>query len=438
MTVSRGHSPMTRRTALGAIAIGAVGVTAAACSTGNSGDTASDAAASKSAEPSAGITFSPALDANANPSPTAQFSVKVSKGQLNPDVKLTNARGTVVTGALSEDRTTYTIGEPLGYGNTYTWSGTAIGDDRKTVPIQGTFTTLTPQEQANVVVNIADGQEVGIAAPLILKFDSTVTDKKAVEKALTVTTTPETEGSWAWLPEDNGSRAHWRSKEYFAPGTKVSMVAKLYGLDHGDGVYGAADVTSDFVIGRAQIVKADATSFKIDVMQGSNVLMTLPCSYGSGDLDRNVTRSGIHVVSEKHEDFYMSNPAAGYFNVRERFAVRISNNGEFIHANPETTGVQGSSNVTNGCINLSLDNAQQYFNVAIYGDPVEVTNTRIPLSEADGDIYDWTFSWDDWKSMSALKGEVSSSTAPATPSNAPQLSGIPSTSQTPARQGPTG
>lgn len=114
------------------------------------------------------------------------------------------------------------------------------------------------------------------------------------------------------------------------------------------------------------------------VTRDGGTLMTLPCSYGEqGDVDRNVTRSGIHVVSEKHEDFYMSNPAAGYFNVHERFAVRISNNGEFIHANPETVGVQGSSNVTNGCINLSLENAQQYFGTAIYGDPVEVTGTRI-------------------------------------------------------------
>ena len=71
------------------------------------------------------------------------------------------------------------------------------------------------------------------------------------------------------------------------------------------------------------------------------VIMDFPCSYGEGDLPRNVTRSGIHVVTEKYEDFYMSNPAAGYSNVHERFAVRISNNGEFIHANPDSIGRAG-------------------------------------------------------------------------------------------------
>jgi hypothetical protein len=92
-------------------------------------------------------------------------------------------------------------------------------------------------------------------------------------------------------------------------------------------------------------------------------------------------------------------------------------------------GVQGSSNVTNGCINLSIGDAEQYFNTALYGDPVEVTNTRIPLSEADGDIYDWIYDWQTWKSMSALAGEPEVKSAPATPTDAPDVSGIPPTPQ---------
>jgi lipoprotein-anchoring transpeptidase ErfK/SrfK len=427
MTDPRDRLLLTRRSALTALAVGVAGVTAAACSTdGKSGTSASEEKGPS--EPLAEVTYSPALDTT-DASPITEISVKVKDGVLNPDVKLTNANGRVVTGTLSQDRKTFTVTEPLGYGGQYTWSGSATGDDRQAIPVAGTFATVTPENKIGVVLNIADGQEVGIAAPLIIKFDEVVTDKKAVEEALKVTTVPETEGSWGWLGEDGGSRVHWRTKDYYQPGTKVSMVGKLYGLDHGDGYYGEADVTSDFVIGRNQVVLADADSHQIVVQNDGNTLMTLPCSYGEGDLDRNVTRSGIHVVSEKHEDFYMSNPAAGYFNVRERFAVRISNNGEFIHANPDTVGVQGSSNVTNGCINLSLDNAEQYFGTAMYGDPVEVTNTRIPLSEADGDIYDWIYDWQTWQSMSALAGDPEVKNAPATPTDAPDVSGIPPTPQ---------
>lgn len=411
--VNRQFQP-NRRTVLVAAAFGAAGLVAAACGTG------SDNKDSGPKKPKVSLTYSPDLASPVAPNPTVEFSVKANKGTLNPDVKLLNPQGNEVAGTLSEDRTTYMITEPLGYGATYTWQGTAVGSDQMVVRVHGTFTTLSPAAQANVVINVADGQEVGIAASLILKFDSTVEDKAAVEKVLKVTTTPETEGSWAWLGEDNGSRVHWRPREYWQPGTKIHLDAKLYGLQMGEGLYGAADMTSDFAIGRSQIVKAEASSHQIVVIRDGSTLMTLPCSYGEGDLDRNVTRSGIHVVTEKYEDFAMTNPAAGYFNVRERWAVRISNNGEFIHANPQTVGVQGSSNVTNGCINLSLENAQQYFQTAMYGDPVEVTGTRINLSEADGDIFDWIFDWDQWTGMSAITGQARDITVPATPSGAPR------------------
>lgn len=196
----------------------------------------------------------------------------------------------------------------------------------------------------------------------------------------------------------------------------------------------------DFSVGRRQVVYADAQSHRIRVTTDEGTILDLPCSYGEADLPRNVTRSGIHVVTEKYQDFWMSNPAAGYTNVHERFAVRISNNGEFIHANPNTTGQQGNTNVTNGCINLSLGDAESYFRTAMYGDPVEVTGTSIELSYADGDLWDWVVDWPTWQSMSALPSNpkertVTSSpttttssiptTVPLTPSGAPTLSGTP-------------
>jgi lipoprotein-anchoring transpeptidase ErfK/SrfK len=355
--------------------------------------------------PVAKVTADPAADST-DINPTAPISVRVEDGVLR-DVALTNANGKVVAGLLSPDSTTFTITEPLGYGATYTWSGTAIGMDNKPVPVNGSFTTVEPESTTSARVQIADGQIVGIAAPIILQFDDHVADKAAVERALTVTTNPPTVGSWAWLPDDNGSRVHWRPQNYWTPGTTVHVDAKLYGIDFGEGAYGDSDLTSDFAIGRSQIVKAEAPSHRMQVVQDGQVIFDFPVSYGEGNEARNVTRSGIHVVSEKHEDFLMSNPPY-YENVRERWAVRISNNGEFIHANPETTGVQGSSNVTNGCINLSNGDAAAYYPTAMYGDPVEVTGTRIDLSAADGDIYDWTIDWPTWQSMSALDGSPAS------------------------------
>ncbi|TFV54785.1 L,D-transpeptidase [Mycobacterium sp. PS03-16] len=422
MSAAENLPPINRRRALTALAVGFVAPGAlAACSNATSG------APSPAESPaSASLTFEPATSA-AGVAPTAPVRVEVSDGWLQK-IALINPDGKPVAGALNRERTAFTTSEPLGYGVTYTWSGSAVGADGKAVPVQGEFTTLDPAVQVNGRYQLADGQTVGVAAPIILQFDASVdeADRATVEKALTVTTNPPTEGSWAWLPDEAaGSRLHWRSREYFAPGTTVRVDAKLYGVKFGADAYGAADSSLDFSIGRRQVVKAEASSHRIQVIdQAGAVIMDFPCSYGEGDLNRNVTRSGIHVVTEKYEDFYMTNPAAGYANVRERFAVRISNNGEFIHANPASLGSQGNSNVTNGCINLSESDAQQYFNTAMYGDPVEVTGTRIQLSYADGDIWDWAVPWEEWKAMSALNGDEPPSgvpsTAPVTPSNAPQ------------------
>ncbi|CAM2983986.1 Ig-like domain-containing protein [Prescottella defluvii] len=351
------------------------------------------------ADPVVEVIQTPAAGAT-NVNPVEPISIRADGGTLQ-GVTLTSATGTVVQGTPSPDGRSYTVTEPLGYGGTYTWAGTATGPDGKSVPVAGSFTTVDPDTTTSVRTNIGDGQVVGIGAPIILQFDGPIADKAAVEKSLKVTTNPPTPGAWAWLPDDRGARAHWRPENYWAPGTTVNVVADLYGVDFGGGAYGASDVSLNFTIGRSQIVKANAPSHRMQVVRDGVTVMDIPVSYGEGNEDRNVTRSGVHVVTEKHEDFLMSNPPY-YENVRERWAVRISNNGEFIHANPATVGVQGASNVTNGCINLSLSDAEEYFGIAMYGDPVEVTGTRIDLSAADGDVYDWAIDWPTWLSMSAL------------------------------------
>ena len=85
----------------------------------------------------------------------------------------------------------------------------------------------------------------------------------------------------------------------------------------------------------------------------------------------------------KNPLYLMSNPAYGYVNFPSHWSVQISNNGEFIHANPETT-------------------AKGYFDTLCV-DPVEVSGSGMAMSAADGDIYDWTVPWGKWTAMSALQ-----------------------------------
>ena len=429
MSPSSAPPPINRRAALATLGLGvfAPGLVAA-CS-----GTATKQAEKEKQAPAPRLKFQPA-DASENVVPITPVSVEVGDGWFQ-HVALTNSSGKVVAGAFNQDRTVYTTTEPLGYDATYTWGGSAVGHDGKAIQVAGKFTTVSPSKKIGGSFQLADGQTVGVAAPIIIQFDAPISDKAAVEKALSVTTTPPVEGSWAWLPDEaQGARVHWRTREYYPAGTTVNVDAKLYGLPFGDGAFGADDISLHIQIGRRQVVKAEVSSHRIQVVTDAGVIMDFPCSYGEADKARNVTRNGIHVVSEKYSDFYMSNPAAGYNHIHERWAVRISNNGEFIHANPASSGAQGNTNVTNGCINLSTADAEQYYSTAIYGDPVEVTGSTIQLSYSDGDIWDWAVDWDTWVAMSALPPPTAHPpstqipvTAPVTPTDAPTLSGTPTT-----------
>jgi lipoprotein-anchoring transpeptidase ErfK/SrfK len=351
---------------------------------------ATQAAATVTAQPGNGTS---------DASPKGPITMSVADGTI-ASVQLSNPDGKPVKGDLSADKRTWTASEALGYGKAYTWSGTATGANGQQVPITGSFTTVKPRRQESGTLNVGDDKTYGIAMPIALTFDNKVTDKTAVEKALKVETSVPTEGSWAWLDDRT---VHWRPKEYWKPDTKVTVTAGLYGTSFGNGVYGKADVSSKFTIGREQTITADTKTHRLIIKRGGQVINDFPASYGlDSDPGRN-TKSGIHVVMEKYEIKKMTNQKYHYEDVPVPWAVRISNNGEFIHGYAGSISAQGNRNVSHGCANLSPANAKIYYDMAMMGDPVEVTGTSQQLSAADGDYYDWAISWDQWTAKSAAK-----------------------------------
>ncbi|MHC1561978.1 L,D-transpeptidase [Actinomycetospora sp. C-140] len=388
------------RVALAALS-GLLLVLLAAC--GSGGPAAPGAAPGPSttpAPPPVNVAVQPAANAT-DVAPRAPVGATTTDGTFT-DVTLTASSGGPVAGTLSPDRKHWAPNGPLAYGTTYTWGGTATAPGGRTSPVTGSFTTVGPEQTVRATINPGDDREVGVAAPITIQFAAPVADKAAAERALHVRTSVPTEGSWAWLPDqDGGSRVHWRPKDYWRAGTQVDVRADLLGVDLGGGAYGREDLTTSFRIGRSQIVRADVNSFRMVVIRDGQQVMDVPASYGLDSDPNRTTRSGIHVVTEKFDNKRMVSAQYGY-DLIEHWAVRMSNNGEFIHANPASSGAQGSSNVTHGCVNLSTPDAIAYYDSAIYGDPVEVTGSGVDLSPSDGDIYDWAIPWDQWQGMSAL------------------------------------
>jgi lipoprotein-anchoring transpeptidase ErfK/SrfK len=401
------HTSVLRRVLAGAVALGTVAALAVGCATASARTPQDSAqAGTQQAAPAAIIpvvSVQP-TGGTADFGPAEPVGASTTAGVLR-DVALTSSKGTAVAGALSTDGRQWTATEPLGYGTDYTWSGSAVAPDGSVTPLAGSFSTVRPARTARASTNIGDGAVVGVAAPIEIRFDRDLSDeaKAEVERTLEVTTSVPVEGAWAWLPDGpDGSRVHYRTKEYWPANTQVSVTAKIYGHDLGPAGFGKADIASTFTVGRSQIVKADEDSHHLVVIRDGQQVMDLPASYGMESDPNRVTRSGVHIVMAKSEKVLMSNPAYGYEDVPEYWAVRISNNGEFIHANPASTSAQGRRNISHGCINLSTANAKAYFATALYGDPVEVTGSSVPLSARDGDVYDWTIPWDQWKAMSKL------------------------------------
>lgn len=366
--------------------------------------------------PVATVSATPALGST-DVSPVAPIAISVAQGTISSLTFTNAAEGVAVEGALAADHTSWTLTQPLGYGKTYAVAGTAVGTDGKSVPITGTYSTLRTIEPITTSISPGSGAVVGVGAPVIVRFGLNPKDKALIEKHVIITTTPKVDGSWAWVTHDGDSypSLDFRPKDFWPAGTKVHVESDIYGLNFSGGYYGGDNAVSDFTIGRNQVTYADAQTHMVTVKRDGTTVATYPASLGMGDnpnsaygLNKNfVTRSGTYIVMDKQQKILMSNPKPGggwyYHNVPEYWAVRISNDGEFLHYNDGTTSHQlGHVNITHGCVNLGEADAKAYFEMAIYGDPVVVTGTSVALGPSDGDIYDWAIPWETWSKMSAL------------------------------------
>jgi lipoprotein-anchoring transpeptidase ErfK/SrfK len=283
-------------------------------------------------------------------------------------------------------------------------TATAANEDDDETTSTSTFTTVTPTAVSTPSIGPLDGTTVGVGMPIRVYFDDAVADRATVESHLVVTTSTPTDGVWNWVSD---SEVHFRPSTYWPANSQVTLDANLFGVDFGAGVWGEKDRTVSFTVGTKHVSVADAAAHTLTVSDGDRVVQTFPMSAGS---DTNPTHNGAHVVLEKFADITMDSStfglavdAPGGYRTDVQYATRISNNGEFVHAAPWSVGSQGSANVSHGCINLSTDRAQWFYEFSQPGDVVEVVNSvGGPLTRADGDIYDWAISWDDWKAGSAL------------------------------------
>ncbi|GDY30456.1 L,D-transpeptidase [Gandjariella thermophila] len=387
----------------GVVALALLALVLAGCSGGAEGAPGNrPGATSTPAPPEVTVSITPTAGEQANPK--TPIVVKAAKGTLQA-VSVTNtARHTQVKGSLSADKTTWTSSEALGYASDYQVEADGVDAAGRTVHQSQTVHTVKPAAQAFASVIPAPNQtDVGVGQVLVVQFDRDITDKAAAEKALQVTSSPAQEGSWYWISK---RIVHYRPKQYWQPGTTITLNANIYGVNLGGGVYGQSDRTITYKVHDSWIAKADGNTEQMQIFHNGQLVNTMPISMGK---DATPTHVGPHVVSEKHDQYVMDSCTygvcqgqPGWYRSTELWAVRISNDGEFVHENPASVNAQGNSNVSHGCINLNDANAHWFFDHFGMGDVVEVTNSGgppLPVWDAYGD---WELPWDQWQKGSAL------------------------------------
>ena len=341
------------------------------------------------------LTITPG-DKAADVVPGGPVTIAAVDGKVT-QVTLVNEDGEPVPGQLSPDGTTWQTTEPLGFGRTYTATATGAGTDGKPATVTSVFSTVTPRVKADVSMNPLDGQTVGVGQPLAFYFDVNIENKAAVEQAIQISTTPHVEGAFYWFDD---SEVHWRPKEYWPAGTKITVNAAIYGKDFGNGVFGNDSRLANVTVGDAVVATADGATHQMTVTINGAVARTIPISMGKPGHE---TPSGTYVIMSEHTNYTMDSSTYGVptdaaegYRTTVAVASRMSNSGIFFHSAPWSVGDQGHRNVSHGCLNMTTENARWLQEISQKGDVFIVQNSGGPVLESWDGLGDWQIPWDQW------------------------------------------
>ncbi|WP_280396394.1 L,D-transpeptidase [Nocardia brasiliensis] len=225
------------------------------------------------------------------------------------------------------------------------WSGTA------TAGMAGTA-TANPIE----LIGPSDGQVVGVAHPVTIRFAQPVADRAAAERTVDIRATDPLPGTFAWTTD---REVVWTPTGYLPASARISVGVGQARTEFRTnvGVYGDADMS--------------AHTFTLTVGGESR---TMPASMGKPGFE---TPSGRFPVLEKARSVVFDSRTIGIplsspegYVINGEFAERLTWGGVYIHSAPWSVEQQGNSNVSHGCINLAPDDAAWVYYTISIGDPV--------------------------------------------------------------------
>jgi len=309
-------------------------------------------------------------------------SVTVTHGKIQ-NVSVTSGH-VHAAGTLQGETAWHTVW-PLHASTRYTVTVTATGTDGKTTTATSTFKTQRPAGTFTAST-ILGNQTYGVGIPIMINFSQAVDPRfrAGIEKAINIRSSKPVVGAWYW---DGGQTLDFRTRNYWPQYTKVSFNAHFNGAQIAPGVFGAANLSQAFSIGKSLIGVTSTRTHQTRIYWGHKLYQKWPDSSGMPGDD---TANGTYLTIEKANPTLMSGP--GYKNVPVFWSVRFTWSGNYYHSAPWSLGEQGFTNVSHGCVNLSPQHAQWYYERAYPGDPITVTGSPVAGKWDDG-YTEWFLSW---------------------------------------------
>ncbi|MFC9626025.1 Ig-like domain-containing protein [Streptomyces sp. NPDC056930] len=352
------------------------------------------------------ITISPKNGAT-NASINNDAKVTVAKGTLS-QVTMTTSAGAAVKGTLAADGKSWKPDVQLERSTTYKINAAAKDSKGREAHENSSFTTVSPANSFIGNFTPEDGSTVGVGMPVSINFNKPITDKKAVQDGITVTSSSGQEVVGHWF---NPQRLDLRPEQYWQGGSTVTLKLALDGVEGADGVFGVQQKTVTFKVGRNQVSTVDANTKTMTVTRDGKTVKTIPISSGSPD---NPTYNGQMVISEKFKETRMNGATVGFtdsdgkgeYDIKDvPHAMRLSTSGTFIHGNYwGARSIFGSANTSHGCVGLAdvkgANDANQpaawFYNNSLVGDVVIVKNSPDRTITPDNGLNGWNMSWAQW------------------------------------------
>ena len=329
--------------------------------------------------------------------PSSHITVTAVQGRVT---KVTvKTAGDAVAGTLSASGKSWRSSWTLNADQSYTVTAAGTDGSGQPVTTTSTFRTLTPTQVFHTEIYEGSDQTYGVGMPIMLIFSQPITNRAAVERSLQITTSKPVIGAWYW---DDSEHLDFRPRDYWPANTTVSFDGHLDGVEGTKGVYGAADLTQTFNIGRSLIAVASTTTHKTQIYLNGKLTYDWPISTGRASLP---TPDGTYLSVQKNNPVRMigGGPpgSPGHYDELVNWAVRFTYSGDYYHSAPWSVVDQGTTNVSHGCVNLPPEDATIYYNLSIPGDPITVTASTAAGKWDDG-WTEWFLPWSKFVKGSAL------------------------------------